>query len=552
LLNSTPQRWPKLLVIGIALLVGLGWVPLAPTAPHPLAPKWRQKGQEHEKRGAWLEACRCYDEALRRERGHGPTREAYQRCLRRLHLVLRHADPSYRHALAKLQPVQALDVYEEVLRVVGAAHVERAKTDVTLLFQQGLQELRFALDEDVFRRHHLGGQRPAAVNNFKARLASWPLAKLNTRSDAREQVLAVLQAARREGLVLRPGQVSTFVQEFTAGACNCLDEYTSYLAPNYYNTVQAALRGKVVGIGVELTVGDDEKLQVSRVYPKGPGQEGGLLKYDRVLRIDRQPAEGLPAEMAAERLRGAPGSVVEVEVERLSLDGGAPVKRVFKLARRAVLVPSVEALLLSEEAGLGYLRIDHFRDTTAQETKEALAALKADGMQGLILDLRGNPGGLFKAGVQVADLFLSEGIIVHTQSPLPLRDYNRPYKVENLDPLLCPVVVLVDGDTASAAEVVAGAIKELRPGRALTKVVGQTTYGKGSIQCVIAPDKAPLDKMPGGIRITVARFFSPTNQPYSGRGVTPDVPLNVEGEAALEKAKEHLLDLLKSVTLPMT
>ncbi len=555
MLKTTPQRWPSPLS-GILLLLGLALLasPSAPAAPVQ-ANKWRQKAQEFEKRGAWLEACRWYDEALRRDRSHAATREAYQRCLRRLHLVMRHRDASYRNALNRLQPLQALDVYEEVLRIVSSASVERGKTSLGQLFQQGLQELRFALDEEAFREAQLGGQKPTAINNFKARLASWPLRKIATRGEAREQVLAVIQAARREKLALRPALICALVQEFTAGACNCLDEYSSFLTPSYHTAVQAALRGKLVGIGAELVVGDDEKLQIGRLYPKGPAADAGLLKYDRIVRINRQPVEHLPAEMAAERLRGNPGTLVELEIVRVGDPAGA--KRVVKLARRAVAVPSVESFAapVSGDAGqirIGYLRIDHFRETTVHEVKEALRALKADGMEGLLLDLRGNPGGLFLSGVGVAELFLSEGIIVHTQSPLPLREYNRPYRVEGPAPLLCPLVpmvVLVDGDTASAAEVVAGALRELR---ARTCVMGQTTYGKGSIQCVLTKEKAPLDKLPGGIRLTVARFFSPSNQPYSGRGVTPHETLPVEGEAALRKAEQKLYELFtKPAPSPM-
>ncbi len=206
--------------------------------------------------------------------------------------------------------------------------------------------------------------------------------------------------------------------------------------------------------------------------------------------------------------------MVDIECQR---DGRKDA--VQEIQRQPVYLPSVmEPLVLNVttgdgDASVGYIQINHFQDSTVQDVKEALARLQTDGVQGLILDLRGNPGGTFKAGVQVAELFLDEGVIVYSESPLA--EFNRPFKVESRNPVQLPVVVLVDRDTASAAEVVAGALKEHRPGNTL--IVGQTTFGKGSIQGVIPLDKPPLDKAPGGIRITIAKLFSPgKHQPYTG------------------------------------
>ncbi|HZY89711.1 MAG TPA: S41 family peptidase, partial [Gemmataceae bacterium] len=162
-----------------------------------------------------------------------------------------------------------------------------------------------------------------------------------------------------------------------------------------------------------------------------------------------------------------------------------------------------------------------------------------------VLDLRGNPGGLFKSAVEVAELFLHDGVIAVTHSPFP--DYNQAHRARSMHPLQLPMVVLIDGDTASAAEVVAGALKDQR--RA-TLLLGQTTYGKGTIQCLVALNKVPLDRMPAGIRITVARFCSPTDQPVNGRGVAPDVVSALEGKALLEQAQAALLGLLNPMPMP--
>ena len=156
-----------------------------------------------------------------------------------------------------------------------------------------------------------------------------------------------------------------------------------------------------------------------------------------------------------------------------------------------------------------------------QELKDAIGRLQSAGMKALVLDLRGNPGGLFKPSVQTAEMFLPDGIIVHTQSRSS--EFNETHRSHNPNAFLFPLVMLIDSETASSAEVVAGALKENDRAR----LVGQTTFGKGSIQCIV-----PLEIVSAGVKITVARFLSPSGQPYNGRGVTPHVIVEVSGDAA--------------------
>jgi carboxyl-terminal processing protease len=530
---------------GFVFVLTLVWLPVvAANGVDDRAAYWRARGAEFEKRGAWFEACRCYDEALRRDRQHPPTRDAYQRCSRRLNLVTRHRDSAYTEALTRLSHTDALEIYEQVLGVVGAAFPDRNRTSPTALFQHGLQEVRFALEERLFRQKHLGNLKPAALATFKAHLEEWSERRIASYPDARRQVLAIVNAGQRDGLLQRENQAVALVMEFAAGACNALDEYSSFLSPGHLGLLQAALRGRLVGVGLEVGLVED-KVQVTRIHPRSPAQESGLLRGDRVVRIDRQSVEALSAEAVSERLRGEAGSSLEVEYVR---PGDPPLanRRSIRLTRRAVLLPSVEfeMLLLADTTPIGYLRINHFQDSTLQEVKEALASWQSAGpetIKGMILDLRGNPGGLFKPAVQVAELFLSEGVIVVGESPF--KDYNRLFKVEAAGPVQLPVIVLIDGETASAAEVLAGALKEVRSPRVPTRLLGSRTYGKGSVQSMIALDRPPLDKLPGGIRLTVARLFSPSNQPYTGRGVEPDEYLQPNADPVNE-ARRQLQALL--------
>jgi len=251
----------------------------------------------------------------------------------------------------------------------------------------------------------------------------------------------------------------------------------------------------------------------------------------------------LPPDVAAERLRGAKGTTVDIEITRS--------KKAIRLGRRFFPISSVEYQALPLGYGLqgGYLRIHHFQDSTLQEVKDALAAMSnpGDPIRGIVLDLRGNPGGVFKSAVAVAELFLGEGIIVVGRSPSS--DFNRVYKADNPAASQIPAVVLIDGDTASAAEVLATALKESRPAHAPTLLLGQTTFGKGSIQCIIPLDKSPLEKL-AGIRLTVARFLSPSSLPVTGRGVAPTVISDAEGAALLAEAQKQLTDLINAALMP--
>jgi len=521
--------------------------------------RWRLKAAEFERRGAWLEACRSYEDILRRDRMNSFAREGYQRCLRRLHIVIRHNDPLYRQVVARLSSSQALDTYEQVLTVVSVGYPDRGRTSLATLFQQGLQELQLALEDNLFRQTYLPGVKLAAINAYKNRLASWAIPALNSREDVRKEVRVVINSAVKDKVPYRLNFSKAVALEFAAGACNALDEYSAFISPGSMAMIQAALRGKVAGVGVELGIGKEKAnhvLQITRVYPKSPAYDAGLQRGDRVIRINGVRVEDWLAEAAAERLRGDAGTSVDIEVVPNDPTIGASPdlsrgSRTVKLTRRAIVIPSIESehTVLPDGTLAGYVRINHFQDSTLQEVKDAVAGLSAspslgDPIKGLILDLRGNPGGLFHSAVAVAELFLHDGIIVIGQSPF--KEFNQPFKVEVSGPsalLTLPMVILIDGETASAAEVLAGSLKGSRSGRAPTLVMGQTSYGKGSVQCIIPLDKAPLEKLTG-IRLTVARLLSPTGQPYTGRGITPDVVTPLEDNALLQEARKRLLELI--------
>lgn len=504
-----------------ALLVGIAAsAPLVRAAPLPSdLDSLREKARDHESKKQWADACRCYDEILKKDRSLLDCKEGYQRCLRHVLQVRRHRDAGFRQLLAGLKAPTAADIYEDVVVKLRGHYVDANQASLEALFDQGLREFGFALEDEVFLKEHLARIRPDAVTAFRRQLDQWRDRRFRTTQELREQVLDIALRARRT-LGVEPAVV---ILEFACGACNGLDEYTTYLTPGQVNGATAALRGEAVGIGVLVEV-VDQKLVITHVLPESNALEKRLRPGDRILEIDRQPVDPGAPELAADRLHGAPGTTVELMVATPS---EAP--RTVKVQRRALAIRSVESeLLLDEEFRYGLVRILGFQETTLQEVRDALMQLQSMGMNALILDLRGCPGGLLPSAVRVTELFLTEGVIVLTHSRL--RGHNRSYKADNPNAMDVPMVVLVDGDTASAAEVLAGALKDHQR----ATLIGQTTFGKGSIQLVL-----PLAQIPAGIRITVGRFYSPANQPYSGRGVTPNLVMDADGDALVSAARQE-------------
>lgn len=284
------------------------------------------------------------------------------------------------------------------------------------------------------------------------------------------------------------------------------------------------IEGNFVGLGVELKT-EESGLLIVNVIEQGPAAEGGIRPGDRIVSVDGRKTKdnGISPDALADMLRGQEGSLVTVEVEHA--DGK---RQELNLIRRRVEVPSVDHVkLLDQEAGVGYFKITSFQKTTARDVDAALWKLHGLGMRTLVIDLRGNPGGLLKASVEVADKFVMDGMIVATRGRSPREDFDHRGQVAGT--WRVPLVVLVDKDSASASEIFAGAIQDHRRGT----IVGERSYGKGSVQGIF-----PLNASNVGVRLTTAKWYTPSGQPITGRGVTPDiiVAASAKQAAAGEKA----------------
>lgn len=468
----------------------------------------RQAAEQHEHLAEWDKACQIYETILRLDRDAPDVRDRYQTCLRRYWQVRRHRDLSYRKEVLSLDYAQAVKLYTLIRDTLLDNALDRKKADPVKLFRRGLEELDNALSDPVFLESYLPAAKPHELKTFRAFLKKqWHAAANLTRPQAVKQLREVALAG--QNILQLPCTIA--MMEFACGACYALDEYTLYLTPNQLRELCDSLRGEFAGIGLTLRQ-QDGKILVHEIAPFSPVAKvmPPVATDDHVLAIDKKPTAQLPLETAQDLLEGPIGSLVEIELYSPSIG-----VRTLKLPRRALFMPSV--VFQSKTDQVGYLHIACFQDTTPSEVEEALAAFTKAEVKALILDLRGNTGGLFESAIEVARKFLANGIIATTQNSDP--KFDMVYQARNPGAYVAPLVVLIDGDTASAAEVLAGALRDNKRAR----LVGQTTFGKGCTQCVLKLPSAPGGIPTGGLRLTVARFFSPEGQPYTGRGVTPHI-----------------------------
>lgn len=298
---------------------------------------------------------------------------------------------------------------------------------------------------------------------------------------------------------------ATLLKAALKGMLAELDPHSSYLAPEDFEELQESTQGEFGGLGIEITM-DKDAIIIVTPFDDTPASKAGLEAGDQILAIDGESVKGQSLDEVAKQLRGEVNSAIKLTI----LPRDAKTPRTLTLTRDIIKVKSVRQKAL--RPGVGYVRISQFQAKTAQDTKAAIEALKAkDPLKGLVLDLRNNPGGVLSGAVQVADLFLNEGLIVYTQGRHEERlNYNA--SEQTLLPHT-PMVVLVNSGSASASEIVAGALQDHN--RAI--LVGQRTFGKGSVQSIL-----PLTG-DSALKLTTARYYTPKGRSIQADGIHPDI-----------------------------
>jgi carboxyl-terminal processing protease len=290
------------------------------------------------------------------------------------------------------------------------------------------------------------------------------------------------------------------------GLLKTLDPHTSYMPPEIYKEMQVETEGQFGGLGIEITVRDDQLTVVSPIEDT-PAFRAGLKAGDRILKIDGEITKEISLLDAVRKMRGPRGTPVTITIMREDFE--AP--KDFTITRDVIKIHSVTYRKLDDT--LGYVRLRNFHKTTGDELEEALRDLEEQKISGLVLDLRNNPGGLLNQAVDVVDKFVGKDqLIVYTQGRV--RNQNMRFSSKGDRPHLeYPLVILVNGGSASASEIVAGALQD--HGRAI--VLGTQTFGKGSVQTII-----PLSDG-SGLRLTTARYYTPKGYLIQGNGIAPDI-----------------------------
>jgi len=294
------------------------------------------------------------------------------------------------------------------------------------------------------------------------------------------------------------------------------DPYTRFLSPDQLESLTSTTTGELAGIGITFFPGTENGLQILSVEDGGPAAKSGLKAKDKITEIDGEETEELSPDEAAARIRGEPGTLVSVTVDRSS------ESKTFNIERRQLRIKSVVHELQTSPSGrkVGYIRIKAFNAGTADDAREAVEDLKRQGAEEYVLDLRNNPGGYFPAGVEVARLFLDQGAtIAYVVNNRGIQDeYQNGTEATVHEPL----VVLVNKATASASEVLAGALKDNN--RAV--LVGEKTFGKGVVQTV-----SPLSDG-SGLAVTIAKYETPKHNEVNKIGIAPNISRTCPDEAS--------------------
>lgn len=310
-----------------------------------------------------------------------------------------------------------------------------------------------------------------------------------------------------------------------------LDPHSSYLDPEGYKSLQQGTTGEFGGLGIEVGM-DDGFLKVISPIDDTPAKRAGIQAGDVIIRLDETPVKGMSLNNAVKRMRGEIGSEIKITVVREGTDKTID----FVIERAVIQIQSVKSRLL--EPGIAYLRISHFQSRSGDDVEKHLKKLIAEspeGLQGVVLDLRNNPGGVLGSAVSVSDAFLTGGKIVYTEGRV--QDSELEFNAKPPDLIDgAPLVVLVNEGSASASEIVAGALQDQK--RAV--IMGRRSFGKGSVQTIL-----PMNN-DAALKLTTARYFTPSGRSIQAEGIEPDITI---GKVKLEAIVPSSSSIVKEANL---
>lgn len=319
----------------------------------------------------------------------------------------------------------------------------------------------------------------------------------------------------------------TLLENAIRGMLSGLDPHSSYLDTDAYKELQVGTSGKFGGLGIEVGM-EDGFVKVIAPIDDTPAKRAGVEAGDLIIRLDDKPVKGLSLGEAVKLMRGDPGSDIVLTIVRKGEK--APLK--ITITRDIIRVKSVKSRML--EDGFGYVRVTQFQSNSGENLVNAIEKLQEESdnkLYGLVLDLRNNPGGVLNAAVSISDAFIKEGLIVYTEGRI--EDSSLKFNATPRDVLDgAPLVVLVNGGSASASEIVAGALQDHK--RAV--IMGVKTFGKGSVQTIL-----PLPNNSSALKLTTARYFTPSGRSIQAQGIIPDIELESVKITDVEKPAVGML-----------
>jgi carboxyl-terminal processing protease len=335
----------------------------------------------------------------------------------------------------------------------------------------------------------------------------------------------------RDHYVDKP-DADAMVKSAINGMLSGLDPHSSYMSAKAYRDMREDTRGEFGGLGMTVSMEDGAVKVVSPIYDT-PASRAGILAGDIISQVDGESTKDLTLSQVVEKLRGPVGTSVRIEIVRKGQSAPIPVA----LTRATIKVSTVRSRV--EDGDVGYIRITQFNGLATDELKSAVKSLSAqipqNELKGYILDLRNNPGGLLNQAVSVSDAFLTGGEIVSTRSRIAEEAQRFDATAGDITDGK-PLIVLINGGSASASEIVAGALQDQKR----ATVVGSQSFGKGSVQTII-----PLGSGNGALRLTTARYFTPSGRSIQAQGITPDIqvlqepPKSADGSAAASKTSSE-------------
>jgi carboxyl-terminal processing protease len=428
-----------------------------------------------------------------------PERELIQR-----KLTVRYGNPAVVHLLRSLTSEQGLQLFAEVSTLIDARHLKPSTYDARV--KQAAKNLLGGLENRSFLRANQLDGDPSRVAAFRSDLEQLVTCRpISGRDEANQALRWTMRAAQEHG-GLRP---AVAVLEFVYGSTDSLDKFSGFVPNMDHASPSAELEDHIVGVGVEIKP-DEHGMLVVNALPGSPAAEAGMQKGDLIESVNGQPVSGETLDAAVSLITGPPGSRVTLSVRREEKVADIP------LVRRRVEVHSVSEVKMLDN-NVGYIKLDKFAQNSSEECDRALWQLYREGMKSVVIDVRGNPGGLLTTAIQMSNKFVPSGTIVSTRgrdsSDNTVEYANRQHAWK------LPLVVLVDQNSASASEIFAAAVQE--NGRGL--IVGERTYGKGTVQTHF-----PLQTVSANLRLTTARFFSPAGRVMADAGVEPDIRAEAE------------------------